>query len=295
MQWGWKLVEIKNRLFPYPVLCEDTDDYISGSFIVEAEILNQDFNSIVLQFKMNLENAGLRNQISKGNAEYLIHIECSNTAFRTVIHTFSDEETYRISSSKVNGEIALLGMVVSKKDIPFYRNNDLNTDYSDVDLMIPRAAILAYCNMPKINVLKNYEELAREDMLFSVVREIRLDQNEERPIHFQLDPERIKIFVNEEVYSAYIQYQNNLSMRPLIMSVLVMPALTFMMEELRQGYEEYESYKWFIKFSKFYQQQGKDFVDDIVYGEQTITEIVQDMLQLPIGKTFLNLQEMLGE
>lgn len=50
-----------------------------------------------------------------------------------------------------------------------------------------------------------------------------------------------------------------------------------------------------LKFSKFYQQQEKDFIDDVIYGEDTITEIVQEMLQLPIGKTFLNMQEMLGE
>ena len=289
-------MEIKNRLFPYPVLCEDTDDYTAGGFEVQTEIVSQDLNSIVLHFTMALDNAGLRAQISQGKAEYIIHIECSNTSFRTVIHTFSDEETYRISSSKVNGEVSLLGMVVSKTDITFYRNNTLNPDYNDIDLMIPRGAIMAYHNMPKINVLKNYEELAQEDSLFSVVREMRLDQNEEKPIHFALDPERIKIYVNEEVYSAYIQYQNNLTMRPLILSVLVMPALTFMMEELRNGYEAYENSRWFLKFSKFYQMQNKDFVDDIIYGEdKTITEVVQELLQLPIGKTFLNMQEMLGE
>ena len=288
-------MEIKNRLFPYPVLCEDTDDYTTGGFSVDTEIVSQDMNSLVLHFHMNLDNLGLKMQISQGRAEYIIHIECSNTAFRTVIHTFSDEETYRINNGKVNGEVSFLGLVVSKTDIPFYRNNTLNPDYDDIDLMIPRAAILAYHNMPKINVLKNYEELASEESLFSVVREMRLDQNEEKPIHFALDPERIKIFVDEDVYSAYIQYQNNITMRPLIFSVLVMPALTFMMEELRNGYEEYESYRWFLKFSKFYQQQGKDFIDDVIEGDSTITEIVQELLQLPIGKTFLNMQEMLGE
>ena len=204
-------MEIKNRLFPYPVLCEDTDDYTTGGFSVDTEIVSQDMNSLVLHFHMNLDNPGLKMQISQGRAEYIIHIECSNTAFRTVIHTFSDEETYRINNSKVNGEVSFLGLVVSKTDIPFYRNNTLNPDYDDIDLMIPRAAILAYHNMPKINVLKNYEELASEESLFSVVREMRLDQNEERPVHFALDPERIKIFVDEDVYSAYIQYQNNIT------------------------------------------------------------------------------------
>lgn len=288
-------MEIKNRLFPYPVLCEDTDDYLNGEFTVDAEIISQDINSLVLQFRMNLDNPELKKEISQGRAEYIIHMECSNTAFRTVVHTFSEVETYRISNSKVNGEVALLGLVVAKSDIPFYRNSALNHDYDDIDLMIPRAAILAYYNMPKINILKNYEELASEESIFSVVKEMRLDQNEECPVHYALDPERIKIFVTEDIYSAYIQYQNNITMKPLIYSVLVMPALTFMMEELRNGYEEYESYRWFIKFSKFYQNQGKDFVEDIIEGESTITEIVQELLQLPIGKTFLNMQELLGE
>ena len=288
-------MEIRNRLFPYPVLCEDTDDYVSGGFSIDTEIVEQDINSLVLKFHINLDNAGLKGQISKGNAEYIIHIECSSTAFRTALHTFSDEEIYRINSSKVNGEVSLLGMIVSKKSIPFFRNNALNEDYKNIDLMIPKAAIMAYYNMPKINVIKNYEELAQEESLFSVVREMRLDKNEEHPVHFSLDPTRIKIFVNEEVYSAYIQYQNNITMRPLIMSVLVMPALTYMMEELRMGYEEYEGCRWFIRLSKYYQQQGKDFVGEIIEGDMTITEIVQEMLQLPIGKTFLNMQEMLGE
>ncbi len=288
-------MEIRNRLFPYPVLCDDTDDYVSGGFSVDTEIINQDINSMVLKFHMNLDNAGLKGLISQGYAEYIIHIECSSTAFRTVLHTFSDEEEYRINNSKVNGEVSFLGMIVSKKDIPFYRNNTLNPDYDDIDLMIPKASILAYYNMPKINVLKNYEELAREDSLFSVVRKMRLDQNEEMPIQFVLDPDRIKIFVDEEVYSAYIQYQNNMTMKPLIMAVLVMPALTYMMEALRNGYETYEGYRWFIKFVKYYQQQGKDFVEDIIETDIPITDIVQEMLKLPIGKTFLNMQEMLGE
>ena len=288
-------MEIKNRLFPYPVLCADTDDYISGGFTVETEIVRQDINNLVLRFQMNLDNPGLKKQISLGNAEYIIHNECSSTAFRTVLHTYSSEEEYRMNNSKVNGEVALLGMVVSKKEIPFYRNNSLNPDYDDIDLMIPRAAILAYYNMPKINVLKSYEEFAQEESLFSVVREMRMDQNEQRPIHFSLDPERIKIFVDEEVYSAYIQYQNNITMRPLILSILVMPALTYMMEELRLGYESYEGYRWFVKFSNFFRQQGKDFIEDVIEGESAITEIVQEMLQLPIGKTFINMQEMLGE
>ena len=37
------------------------------------------------------------------------------------------------------------------------------------------------------------------------------------------------------------------------------------------------------------------FIEDVIEGEDMISEVVQEMLQLPIGKTLLNIPEMLGE
>ena len=76
-----------------------------------------------------------------------------------------------------------------------------------------------------------------------------------------------------------------------------MPALTYMMEVLRsEGWKEHASDYWFIKMQKFYKIHGLDFVDDIIINEEKlISEAVQEMLQLPIGKTLLSIPEMLGE
>lgn len=290
-------MEIKNRLFPYPVLCEDTDDYVEGSFSVTPNIIEQNVNDILIQFDIKLDNPGLQALIDKGKAEFVIHIECSYTAFRTAIKTYSTTETYRIMNSRVNGEIELLGMIVSKEKIRDYKNETLNDDYAGIPLNIDKASILAYENMSPIEIAKNYEELAAKDSIFSVVKEMRLDQNEQKPIWFRLDTDRIKIIVDEEVYASYIRYQGNSNMRPLIMSLLVMPALTYMMEVLRnEGYDNFTSDYWFVKLSKFYELHGKDFIQDIIQNdEKMISEVVQEMLQLPIGKTFINIPVMLGE
>lgn len=290
-------MEIRNRLFPYPVLCEDTDDYIEGEFFVEAKLVEQGVNDILVQFDMHLDNAGLQSLINTGKAEFVIHMECSSTAFRTVIRTFSNTEQYRIMNSRVNGDINLLGMIVSKEKIGHYTNAQLNEDYEGITLNIDKASILAYDNMDPIHIAKNYEELAEKDSIFSVVKEMRMDQNEHKPIWYRLDNDRIKIIVDEEVYASYIRYQGNSTMQPLMMSLLVMPALTYMMEVLRtEGWEDHASDYWFIKMQKFYKIHGLDFVDDIIMNEEKlISEAVQEMLQLPIGKTLLSIPEMLGE
>jgi hypothetical protein len=290
-------MEIRNRLFPYPVLCEDTDDYVDGDFYVEAKLVEQGLNDILIQFDMHLDNSGLQSLINTGKAEFIIHMECSNTAFRTIIRTFSNTEQYRIMNSRVNGDINLLGMIVSKEKIGHYTNPLLNEDYEGITLNIDKASILAYDNMDPIHIAKNYEELAEKDSIFSVVKEMRMDQNERKPVWYRLDNDRIKIIVDEEVYASYVRYQGNSTMQPLMMSLLVMPALIYMMEVLRnEDWEEHASDYWFIKIQKFYKIHGLDFVDDIILNnDKMISEAVQEMLQLPIGKTLLSIPEMLGE
>lgn len=289
-------MEIKNRLYPYPVLCEDTDDYIDGDFFVDAKLVRQGLNDILVQFDIHLENLGLQNLINKGKAEFVIHLECSNTAFRTVVRTFSNKEQYRIMNSRVNGDINLLGMVVSKEKIVDYKNPSLNEDYDDIIITIDKASILAYDNMDSIHIAKNYEELSEKDSIFSVVKQIRLDQNEHNAITFALDTDKIKIRIDDDLYSSYITYKGNSSMQPLMSAILVMPALTFMIETLRnEDIGDYTSSRWFIKMEKYYAIHGKNFVEDIIRGEDMISDIVQEMLQLPIGKTLLSIPDMLGE
>ncbi len=289
-------MEIKKRLFPYPVLSEDSDDYIDSSFNVEAKMLDNNLNNIKLSFSMTLDNKGLKHLIDKGMAEYIIHIECSNTAFRTAIHTSSEEETYNISNGKVSGEVQLLGMVVAKTAIDHYSNEKLNPDYEGVDISFPTGAIMAYQNMPKLNVLKNYEELSNEESLFSIIKRTAIDEYEEKPISFSFDSDRIRISVGEEIYKNYVQYKNNTQMQPLLHSLLLMPALVELVETLKyQGYQDYESTRWFLTFEKLYDMKGKDFINDVILSEDMIMDIVQEMLRLPIGKAFANMPDLLGE
>lgn len=289
-------MEIKNRLFPYPVLSVDSDDYSDSEFNVTAEVVEQNINNIVLKFNIDLNNKGMKRLVDKGLAEYVIHIECSTTAFRTTIHTFSQEENYRISNGKVNGEVTLLGMVVSRDEIPHFNNVLLNPDYDEADITIPKAAIMAYCNMPKLRIHKNYEELANAESLFSIVKRNTFDEYEEKPITFDFDTDRIKITVDEAVYRVYLQYKDNVQMQPLVYSLLLLPALVDVLDALRaQGIEDYEGKRWFVTFDKMFEISGKDFVDDVIYGEKTIIEVAQDMLRLPIGKAFTCIPELLGD
>ena len=78
-------MEIKNRLFLYPVLCAENDDYEGCSFEVKSAI-NEELTDLVINFDVVLDgNEELQWLIRDGNAQVIVHIECSYTAYRTVV------------------------------------------------------------------------------------------------------------------------------------------------------------------------------------------------------------------
>ena len=286
-------MEIRNRLFPYPVLSEETDDYVQGLFSVEVNV-TQGINDISFIFSIDLDNSGIQKLINHGDAYFAIHIECSKTAYRKLLTSSQKTITFHVSSTRINGDIALVGMVIAKKDVPYYKNEALNIDYDNADIFIPRAGIIAYQNMPKIRVTKNYEELKSSESFFSIVKRAK-DNNDMHPIEFELTQEKIRIVVDENVYGAYIRYSMDDNSRNLLWSLLLMPAVIYMLERLRtDGIDAYEEMEWYQKISSSYNAQGIDFEDTIQNKNIPITDIAQEMLRLPIGKTFDSMKNMSG-
>lgn len=286
-------MEIKNRLFPYPVLSEDTDDYVDSSFSVDVNV-EQGLNDITFSFSINLDNSGVQGLINHGEAYFAIHLECSKTAYRKLLISSQRSIVFHISTTRLNGDVALVGMIIAKKDIAYYKNSNLNEDYANADILIPRAGIIAYQNMPKVRVTKNYEELKTTDSFFSIIKRAK-DNDDMHAIEFELTQEKIRIVVDESIYKAYIRYSMDDSTKDLLWSLLLMPAIVFMLERLRvDGIESYEETEWYQKIAGSYNAQGIDFADTVMDSNIPITDIAQEMLRLPIGKSFENMKQMSG-
>lgn len=286
-------MEIRNRLFPYPVLCDETDDYIEGFFDVEM-ISMESMNNLELTFDFKLENDDLENLIRKGQAKYVIHLECRYTSYRKVIKTDLKEIQCSIPKSRVNKEIDIVAMIVATTEIEGYYSSLLNEDYLGEEINFEHAAILAYENMPKILISKNYEELAGNESLFSIIRVEYPDPDEEHPLDIVLNDDRIKIRVDANTYDSYIKFQQSSA---IAMSMFVLPALLFMIDAVREdeSCSAYESKNWYMKMKQYYKSQGRDLENELI-GEarKNALELAQEMLKNPIGKAYKELMEMEG-
>lgn len=296
MQWGLEHMEIRNRLFPYPVLCVDNDDYIDSEFYVENK-LKEELTDISFSFNIFLNNnEELQFLIQRGYAEFIVHIECSSTAYRTILRTSGNSIKFHIPKSKVNNEVVLLGAIVAKEKISGFRSKHLNEDY-DEEVNFEKGAILAYYNLPKVFVTKNYEELAGDNAFFTVIKRVSVEKDEQHPVVYDITDAKIKILVDEEIYNEYIKYHANPNMEPLTNALLVMPALVYMLDTLHdEDIEKYKPLYWYQKINKSCQLQGLNFEEDLIFSEdKTSIEIAQNMLRLPITRAFLGLSRVMEE
>lgn len=285
-------MEIKNRLFPYPVLCEETDDYNESSIFEVDVSYSETMNNLELLFDFELNNNDLVNLIRMGKAKYVIHIECSHTSYRKVIKTDLKQIAVTIPKSSVNKEIYLVGMIVATTDIKNFFSAELNEDYIGEKINFDHASILAYQNLPRIIVTKDYEELAGNESLFSIIRVAYEDPDGEYPIDIVLNEDRIKIRVDSKTYDAYIKHRQS---SYLAMSMFILPALLYMIDTIREedSCGAYETKPWFMRMKKFYKAQDRDLEDELIGdNKKNALEIAQEMLKNPIGKAYQELMEM---
>lgn len=286
-------MRIINRLFPYPVLCMENDDYFGCNFDIEVTTV-EELNDIVLKFEIKLDNKELLELIRTGQAAYVIHMECSYTSFREILRKGGTSFEYKIPKNKVNRDVWLVGMVVSMKKIDHFYSGNFHEDYDDY-VSFEKGAILAYKNLPRIVVIKNYEELAKDNSYVSIIKR-NTGQNE--AVTYDISEDKIKIFVDESIFDIYTQLNTDPQKKPILDCLILLPALSYVVQNLQDnGDSDYLSCGWYQKIKKSCELRmgGKDFMYDIINGRGSTIEVAQELLNMPIKDAFISLRKVAEE
>lgn len=89
-------MEIKYKLYPYPVLSSYSNDYGTGAFDVAIDIVRDGYD-LRIDFLATLTCQSLQDCIKQGVAKFVYHLECSQTGFRTVVQTDKVSEVYTLN------------------------------------------------------------------------------------------------------------------------------------------------------------------------------------------------------
>lgn len=276
-------MNITNRLFTHPVLSDEKDDYKESIFNVDYEQVMQGVNSLKLTFDIAMNCRELEQLILNGQADYVIHLECPTTAYREVLHSVSKHIDHVLQIERVNGTLYVVAFVILKKNISGFICLDWVEDFSDTTFNLSVGTILAYQNLPSLDITKDYEEFTNAGSIFSIYKRLTED---DCPAEISMDSSKIRIGLGTKDYDIYALYSTKTELQPIFNSMFILPVLVYVFEELKQedGADTYHNKEWFIALEKAYAKRGLIFMEEVINPEKTSFQLAQEAMELPLSK-----------
>ncbi len=273
-------MDIRFKLYPYPVLAYFLDDYIESIFETKISAVNDGYN-LNIQFQADLVNSDMENMLKEGKIEYAYHLECSQTGYRVVNRTGKELSNIVIQDGNVNGRLQICPFIVAKEDLHAYSNSSFNDDYEDMSFDIEAGCVIAVGRQINIDIEKNIDDLLNTSSIFAVVKN---DEPTELEMVVNYDQDKIVVKMSDEDFYNYRGLYKEPSVQPMLNSMIVFPALLYVLEQISKMSEEdildYEDFSWFrslqLVISKVFDKDIKLLKNNNNY------ELAQKLLKIPI-------------
>ena len=282
-------MEIKYRLYPYPVLWDKNDDYKKPSkFLAEVEA-KENFKNIKLKINFLLKDKEIEKLIKENKAEYVIHIEAPSTYFRELISTRETEINYDLKDNDILGRLQMSFFILAKEDILDYKNSNFNEDYSGESFNLKKGNIIAIADSYRFDIEKNDDNLEKVSSIFSICQKETVEQT---GMTVDMNSEKIRIALNKTDYINYHQLSQNSNNINIINSIIIFPALIFIFEQLKKDFDEndFVDYKWFRALRKIFEKNNQSLNKDLLENELSI-DLAQKILNYPIERAFNSLKD----
>ena len=241
-------MKLANKLYPYPVLNNESNDYINSKFDIDVTF-KKTKKSITFYFKVELDEESLWEFINQDNAFFCVHLECNSSCYRELFKF--NEPTYQveISSDKLNAEVDLCCFIIANNNIELNDNPNFNEVYYGIKFNIDKYNILAIGTQRSIIIEKDYDPLKNIRSIFTVIP----DDEEKQLISMDYSGNIIQIFIPRKQYSIYKNISSYTHLIPTIHSALIIPVLIEIFEMFKRdenSWDEYEDKSWFRSIKK---------------------------------------------
>lgn len=277
-------MNINNITFPHPILGigDSINSTIESSIPVTTSSPDTDFYKIEVTFLHN--NDDLLKLINSGKAEYLCEVTCTNTVFRQVFTSKTENIVFEIPKKKVKGKVEFTCLLVATEDIEDYSNANAHSDYIGYTFDIDKGDILAYFGESSFNADIQYEKLKAVSEFMVIV-----ENESETFTIIDLKKNRIEVQLPSESYNLYCS--NSISQEekfvPIFHSSIVLNALLIAL----YNFEEHKNYKW-AEVIKYRLENEPEFKTLSIDEKESIPEIAQLLLGNPFERLIVGLNSI---
>lgn len=280
-------MRIKNRLSPYPILDNYGDDYINSSFKAEYEVSTQ-FSEVYGRITFKLENEEIQSLIDNKKAEYLVHIECPSTCFRTKISTVEKEAEFKLNSKDLSKTIEIRTFIVLTENICDFSSKDFHPDYVGQKFNLSAHQIIAIGKAMNYSVENDDKDL---DSLPSILKIGKLKDARKGSLAINTDEDKyVMIGLAEEVYGLYGTLGKS-TFKATAFTLVLFPALIIILQRMHdyRNDDDFKNRHWFQVINTLLEKNGFK-LDDIKLENDSLLSVCQSIFADPIARSFSELE-----
>ena len=276
-------MDIKYKMFPYPVLAYFSDDYVNSTFdsLVESSI---DGYNLRLDFTATLKNKQLQELIEAEKAAFVLHLECAQTGYRKVVQSFSKIANVEISYKDVRGRLEICPFIVSLTNIENYQNENFHSDYAGMTFNIEVGSVMAVGRQNVANVEKEIDDLSQVPSVFSIIKS--LDPNQTF-MNVDISNKKILIELPEKDHGYFALINKVPALQAALNSMVVVPALVYVFEEIKNTkwedrFTDYDGLTWYRSIRKVLLERFSINIESREFNAENTVALAQRIIHEPI-------------
>ena len=280
-------MEIRKRLYPYPVLSPFTDDFQIGSFNVTIDCLEEGYD-LNVKFQAELDCNALTECIKKGLAKYTYHLECAQTGYRKVLQTAEPFTKYTIPNSSINGSLQICPFIVATNNIVSYSSPDFHRDYQGLSFDIEAGCVLATGKTVTVKITKNIDDFSNSPSIFRIVR--NTDESCRQMLVDMAGDNWLFIKMPSSEFYSYQALLSSPAAQPILNSLTLVPVLVAVLGNLQkmtvEEREERAGALWYSSLSKSLLNKFGCDISDESFNSVDCIKLAQQLVDSPIPDTF---------
>ncbi len=278
------MVKNQNKLFAYPVLSYDTDDYVGVNFTLEStKILEKRKRISKLKYLFAVDDLYIRLLIDNKQAKGVLKIYCPTTKYREMIDLEYGENEIILNNENVNNRVELESYIILMEDINNFYSLNFNNDYSNDSFNLEKGSIIAMGKYENLFIEKDIYEFTK----VSSIIKVRKASENQKELSIDYSDQNIYVYLPENDFITYSQYAKHCL--DVVNSMVIFPALVYVLEALAKDEEllsQYEYNRWFRVINKKVKEiYNMDLTSTFIINADSII-IAQKILEFPLTAGF---------
>lgn len=237
------------RVFPYPVLRPDIDDYIDSEFQATIDLLGNESN-IRAECTYQLSADEILQEIKKEKAKFVTVLACRDTYRREVCATTNTSDKFEFPAGVFRGEVLVSSYVVAESDISGFTSDNINNEFGEGPFNFVSGSVLAI-DEPKV-VYVERENFRPISSVFELVQKEGIAYSDWQ-INF--DSPKIQIAVNPSAKSKIDSARNDKNNQVILLNSVYFAAIMQTIRVLKES-DDYNDYRWAVVFYQKLQNMG---------------------------------------